>query len=250
MKVIHDDTNKQINFLDERFYLGSNDQYYPSVTTVLEVYPKGHGFMQWLKDIGNNADEVVKRASEQGTKVHNAIEQYLKGVQLDWQVDGVTRYTLEEWLMILKFVEFYETYKPEVIAVEVEMVSDDLKLGGTIDLVCKINGQVWLIDNKTSNAIHTSHELQLSAYAKMWNDTHPEATIDRVGIMWLKSLTRGEDKTGKKLQGKGWQVKEFDRNYKEAYQLFEHVRAIWDEENKNYAPKNVIYPSIIKSIYE
>ena len=28
--------------------------------------------------------------------------------------------------------------------------------------------------------------------------------IDRVGVLWLKSKSRGEDKSGKRLKGKNW----------------------------------------------
>ena len=244
MKIIHNEIDKQINFLDERFYQSENsDEFYPSVTTVLDVYPKGAGFIQWLKDLGNNADDVVKRAAESGSKVHNAIDQYLQGNTIEWQTKSNINYTLEEWLMILKFVEFFGTHKPKVIANELQLVSDKLKLGGTIDLVCMIGDKTWLIDYKTSNAIHTSYELQMAAYAVMWNEAYPNQKIDKTGVMWLKANTRGEDKTLKKIQGKGWQLKEFERNYLKAYKLFEHTRAIWDEENPTYTPKNKIYPS-------
>ena len=251
MKTFHNPENKQINFLDERFYTTDNVTFYPSVTTVLNVYPKGFGFDNWLKELGHNADEVLKRAGEQGSKVHDAIDRIIKGEQINWvyvDAEGYSKgfYTLDEWKMILRFVEFWETYKPVVIANEFNIVSVNYRLGGTLDLVCMINGERWLIDFKTSNGIHTSHELQLGAYAMMFNEKNPEMPIQRVGILWLKAATRGIDKTGKKMQGKGWQIKEADRHYTESFNLFCHVRAIWDEENPNYQPKNMTYPDSIK----
>ena len=247
MKTLYDPKHKQINFLDERFYTEDGLTFYPSVTTVLDVYPKGYGFQQWLKDLGHNADEVVKRAGETGSTVHNMIDLYLKAEKLSWvNESGTPIYKLDEWLMFLKFVEFFETVKPTVISNEEQLISHTMKVGGTIDLVCKINDEIWLIDYKTSNAIHTSYELQMSAYAMMWNEAYPKQTISRTGIVWLKSATRGADKTGKKIQGEGWQLKEFDRHYTEAYKLFRHTRAIWDEENPNYKPKNMVYASEIQ----
>lgn len=246
MKVFHDVEAEQINFLDERFYTVDGKIFYPSVTTVLDVYPKGYGFVQWLKDLGNNADEVLKRAGEQGSKVHDAIDQFLKGFTVSWvDLDGKPNYTLEEWQMILKFTDFWNTWNPEILANESKLVSEKLGLGGTIDIVCRINGEVWLIDFKTSNAIHTSYELQIAAYATMWNENN-EPKIDRTGIMWLKSQTRGADKTGKKIQGQGWIIKEFDRHYSEAFKIFNHCHAIWKEEHPTYTPKNMIYPDKIK----
>lgn len=113
MKIIHNNDIEQITFLDERFYLDDKTGLYqPAVTTILDVYPKGYGYTQWLKDLGSNADEVMKRAGEQGSKIHDAIDLYLNGTELKWTDGEKDNYTIDEWLMILKFVEFYKTYKP------------------------------------------------------------------------------------------------------------------------------------------
>lgn len=217
------------------------------MTTVLESWPKGYGFTQWLKDLGHNADEVVKRAGEQGSNVHNLIDLYIKGNEVSWvDASGNPKWTLDEWQMFLKFVEFWETHKPEVITNEESVVVTELSIGGTIDLVCRINGVVWLIDFKTSNAIHTSYELQIAAYATMWNIYKPDFKIERCGIMWLKSATRGADKKGEKIQGAGWCVKEFERHYSEAFKLFQYCQAIWNEEHPTYKPKNLVLPAVVK----
>ena len=48
------------------------------------------------------------------------------------------------------------------------------------------------------------------------------------------------------MQGKNWQLCEFDRHYSEGFTLYEHTRALWDEENPHPFPKNLIYPDKIK----
>ena len=76
MKTIHDKEENQITFLDERFYFNKKSgKWQASVTTQLQVYPKGFGFEQWLKDLGGNANEVLKRSQEQGSNIHDAIDQ-------------------------------------------------------------------------------------------------------------------------------------------------------------------------------
>jgi hypothetical protein len=52
--------------------------YYPSITHVLQAYPKGKHFEDWLKKVGNSAEWIVKKAAEEGTKVHEMIEDILK----------------------------------------------------------------------------------------------------------------------------------------------------------------------------
>jgi hypothetical protein len=243
--IFYNGDAKQINVLDERFYESQKNPgvFYPSVTTILEAYYKGYGYYEWLKQVGFNADEIMRKAGDQGTNVHNMIESYLKGNKVNWiKEDGSVNYTLEEWQMLCKFIEFFQREKPEILTIEFNIVSESMKYGGTIDMICRMRNQVWLIDHKTSNYIHKTHELQLSAYATAWNELNPNYKIDRCGILWLKASTRGEGK-GDVIQGVGWQLKEFDRPYLEAFKLFEHTQAIWNEENPNYKPKNLIYPS-------
>jgi predicted lipase len=148
--------------------------------------------------------------------------------------------------MLLRWKDFNDNFKPEMIANELTLVSDTLGVGGTIDNVSFIehNGErkLWLIDYKSSNMIHDIAEFQLSAYAEMWNEKNPEYQIDRCGILHLKAQTRGRDKTGKKIQGEKWQLYEFPRHYKEALVIFKHIKAIWDEVNPNPKPLNLTLP--------
>jgi hypothetical protein len=126
---------------------------------------------------------------------------------------------------------------------EFALCSDKLEFGGTVDFVGKIGKTVYLIDWKSSNAIHKTHELQVAAYALLWNEINSKYKIEKTAILWLNASTRGEDKQGKKIQGQGWQLKDdFGRTWKDAYKVFEHVHAVWKEENENYKPKNLIYP--------
>ena len=179
MKTIHNPEENQITFLDERFYFSKKTgNWYPSNTTILDIYPKGYGFYQWLKDVGNNADDVVKRAGEQGTHIHDAIEDFFAGKELKWKgKDGKENYTLNEWLMLLKFEEFYRTYKPKTIAVEEVLVSDELEFGTRVDYVCTIPmfpDDVWYIDWKSGKSIHKNDKIQGSACQKIWNSQKKE----------------------------------------------------------------------------
>jgi len=61
---------QQINFLDRRVYKRSEGVYYPSVTTILQYMPKAKFFETWLKDVGHNADLIMRKAGKEGTQVH------------------------------------------------------------------------------------------------------------------------------------------------------------------------------------
>lgn len=238
---IHEHLNR-IDVLDQRFYKVENE-YYPSVTTVLNAYPKGFWYDAWLKDVGRNADAIRNEAAEKGSNVHNAIESILLGREVRWITDGKQLFTLDEWSMICKFMEFHSKYLNDdnQIAAETQLFSKGMRLGGTCDLVTVINGETWLIDFKTSNGLYKTNELQLAVYKEMW-DEHNSPKIDRYGVLWLNAATRTE----KEFQGKGWQLKEFTKNHEHNLKLYGHTRALWDEENPNYKPKNLSYPNSFK----
>ena len=235
-------TLDKIQILDERFYTLDKETYYPSVTTILNAYPKGHYFNEWLKDNGQESNEILRKAGEQGTNVHNAIEDFLNGKELVWINDfGIESFTLKEWQMISKFMEFFKNVD-SVKQVEMQLFSEKHRVGGTLDFVCEINGETWLIDFKTSNGIYKTYELQLAIYKEVYEEMM-ETKIDRYGVLWLNANVRTDKPP---LQGIGWQVKEFTDFHNHNLNLYHHTRALWDEENPNYKPKNLEYRNSFK----
>jgi hypothetical protein len=232
-----DPTSKRVNINDNRFY-SRNENYYPSVTSILQFLPKGKFFETWLKDVGHNSDIIARKAADEGTQVHEAVEKYLMGEKIQWlDENGKSNYSLDVWKLILKFHDFWTTVKPILIESEIHLFSDEYKFAGTCDLVVEIEGERWLLDLKTSNSIHTAMDLQLAAYTQAWNETFEEK-IDKVGIIWLKSSKRKEGK----LQGKGWEIYEPSRSIEDNFKLFEHVHELFKLENPNPKPSQDSFP--------
>jgi hypothetical protein len=236
---------KQINFLDRRVYKRGEGVYYPSVTTILQYMPKNKFFESWLKDVGHNSNLIMRRAGKEGTQVHEAAEQLILGNEVAWMDDyGNAKYSQIVWEMILKFHDFWTTYKPELISAEEFVWSDEHKYAGTADIVCKIDGEIWLLDIKTSNSIHKSFDLQLSAYAKGMEESKGQK-IERTGIIWLKASCRGPSKQIGKIQGKGWkllQIDDIDKNF----ELFQMIYRLYSLENPNTEPIYNSYPTTLK----
>jgi hypothetical protein len=229
---ISDDAT-QITLPDSRYYR-RNGKYYPSVTYVLGYYPKGKFFENWLKQVGFSADYIVKKAAEEGTQVHELAEAYLNGEELNFLDDrGRPQYNPDVWQMFLRFVEFWETFKPTLIETEVHIFSDELKVAGTCDLIVEINGELWLLDLKTSNQIQTVYELQTAVYGQCYEECFGKK-IDRYGILWLKSSKRGPKKD--KMQGKGWEIVESSRTFEENIDIFKTVKRLFDLENPTHSP--------------
>jgi len=226
------DDHKQITLPDGRYYQ-RNGEYYPSVTYVLSCYPKGKFFEDWLKKVGYSADFIVKKASEEGTQVHEMIEDYLNGKELKFLEHGIPMYAPHVWQMFLRFVDFWEEYKPTLIEAEVHLFSDKLKIAGTCDMVCEINGELWVIDFKTSNHLQTTYDLQTAIYAKCFEECFNKK-VNRTGVLWLKSSKRGPKKD--KIQGKGWEMYESKRTQEENLEIYNSVRQLFNLENPNHKP--------------
>jgi ATP-dependent exoDNAse (exonuclease V) beta subunit len=233
----------QITLPDSRYYR-RNGNYYPSVTYVLSYYPKGKFFENWLKQVGFSADYIVKKAAEEGTQVHELAEEYLNGTELNFLDErGRPQYNPDVWQMFLRFVEFWETHKPTLIETEVHIFSDKLKVAGTCDLIVEINGELWLLDLKTSNQLQTVYELQTAVYGQCYEECFGKK-IDRYGILWLKSSKRGSKKD--KMQGKGWEVVESSRTFEENIDIFKTVKRLFDLENPTHSPVFTEFRTIAK----
>lgn len=236
--------SKQITLPDSRYYR-RNGKYYPSVTYVLGSYPKGKFFEDWLKKVGYGADYIVRKAADEGTQVHEMIEAYLNGEELRFLslIEEEPMYDPLVWQMFLKFVEWWEEYNPILLETEVHLFSDKLKVAGTCDLVCEIDGELWVVDFKTSNNIQTTHELQTAVYSQCYEECFGKKA-DRQGILWLKSK-RKKAVVGK-MQGKGWEIVEPKRSQEENIDIFTTVQKLFNLENPKHSPSFTEFKTIVK----
>lgn len=236
----------QITTNDSRFY-EDGEKTYPSVTYVLSYFPKGKHFEEWLKRVGYNADFIAKKAAGEGTLAHDLCEQYLLGKEINLMKDGSPQYDLHVWKMFLRFVDFWETHKPTLIETEVHLFSEELKVAGTCDCICEIDGELWVIDFKTSNHLQTTYDLQGAAYAQCYKECFGKEAA-RVGVLWLKSKSRGQDKSGKRLKGKNWELHESPRSQEENIDIYKSVKRIFDLENPKHKPATQSFKTTVKRI--
>lgn len=234
-------TKDRIEFLDSRFYQHANGNFYPSVTTILEAYPKSAAFYEWLKKMGEDSDEIRDEAGRKGSAVHQLAEDYDGGVEC-FLLDafGNAQYKEIEWAMFERYVEFREKYLYEMVASEVHYISPALGFAGTLDRVFLIEGKRTLVDIKTSNSLHNHYWLQMAAYKQLWDEVNPNEKIDEIRILWLNAKTRTEG-AGKSVQGIGWKLHEPDYGIDHYWKLFQSVYLTWQEEHRTTRPKNRSY---------
>lgn len=228
----------QITLNDARFYY-LNDKFVPSITTYLNAYPKGAEYFAWLKKVGEDADTIRDDAGKRGSHVHKMIEDYNEGLEVSLISEtGRLEFTLTEWAMFTRYVEFREKNRPEILGIEMQLIDLELNEAGTLDLLIVINGKRLIVDVKTSNAIYDSYWLQVAAYKRLFEKTSKQR-VDGVGILWLNAKTRTDGKAGA-VQGKGWQLLTKD-NIEEDLALFDCTKALWHHQNKNVMPNNISF---------
>jgi len=232
--------NNQITFTDARFYIDrETGEYYPSATTILEAYPKPFALLQWMKDVGNKSDEIRDAAGRRGSNVHYLTEQYDKGIECSLLGEnGQPLYSMEEWAMFERYVDFTLRFSPVHEMIEQQVLSPFYGFAGTIDRVTTINNKKYVLDIKTSNGIYNSYWLQTSAYQKALQREAGVVT-DGVAILWLNAKTRS---LGKKddVQGMGWQMVTKEDTAKD-FELFESVQKLWLAEHGSDKPKEFSY---------
>lgn len=160
--------------------------WYPSVTTVCSFLPKGAFFEKYLaeQESYEESKRILQEAADRGSRCHAASEVLDKGGSITYGSSGLTD---EEFELMTFYIAWHKKFKPEIFQdkIELRLVSDKFKLGGTADRVYRINGELVLFDLKTSkSAIFDSHNIQVSCYAAMYEELYKEK-IDKVAILRL-----------------------------------------------------------------
>ena len=194
--------------------------FYTSVTTMLSnQMPRNKMLEKWMVENFSSMEEhrvFLDEKADYGTFMHCEINRLLiaNEIDLDQMEERLEAFMSENnlgrecysWIPELKkdllsFAQFVFDKEVEPVAVEIVLSSDKLELAGALDLVCYLNfGKkrvLALVDNKSGRkGFHESHELQLHAYAEMWNEHFPEKPIEMV-FNWSPKDWRGETPTYK-----------------------------------------------------
>ena len=217
-----------------RWYPSSRKRevWYPSVTSILEYFPKGKRFEMYLanQESYESSQTILKAAGQRGTNVHKGTELLESGIVLLRE-----NYSLEEWQHLEGFVNWWKKYRPEKIAIEKSLVSDKLKTGGTVDRIYRIGEEIVLLDIKTSSAIHDNYWSQTATYAKLWEEKYPECPITNTAI--LRTAPRRKD---------GYEFAIHTRNeIEEDFKIFKSVQLLWNYLNPNAKPKIIEVPETL-----
>ena len=166
-----------------RFYpIPGADKYYPSVTSITS-FKNAAFFAGWRKQIGEEeANRITARATQRGTAFHSITEDYLTG-KLD-----LDSYLANNPLSVRMFQSAKPTLNRinNINCLETFLYSHYLGLAGRVDCIAEFDGELAVIDFKTSTKIKQEdyiehYYVQETAYAAMF--------LERTGIEVKKIVT-------------------------------------------------------------
>ena len=156
---------------------------------------------------GQDPTKVMEEAGAIGTLAHHLCEMHIRGEKPDL-VDYSAEQIEKAENAFLGYLEWEKMVKPKYEAIELVMVSEKYKVGGTADFLARINGTLVLGDFKTSKMVYSEHIVQLSAYREMYLENQPKAIIDSAMILKLDKVTGNFSHhfIGKSQLQWGWEV--------------------------------------------
>lgn len=126
------------------------------------------------------------KAANWGTLVHKAIERWIdtKVIPTSVEISGKNHLILPEHLAAINnFVAWATKEQAEFLHSEKKIYSKEWRLGGTVDFVCRIKGELYVGDLKTSSNIYEEYFLQTSCYAKMMIELGMYPYFDKMVIV-------------------------------------------------------------------
>ena len=138
----------------------------PGVTTILNVLAKP-ALVGWANRMGLQGIDTTKYVdskAEIGTIAHYLIECDLRGEKPDLSEYAPIQVSTAE-NSFLKWLDWKSAHVLELLKGEEQLVSEQFRYGGTIDIYCKLDGVLTLIDIKTSGSgIWPEMRHQVAAY--------------------------------------------------------------------------------------
>ena len=135
---------KTENIEGKRFYVTPKGNKYVSITSLLSNLSKD-SISQWRRRVGETeANKISRQASSRGTRVHNICESYIQN-----QV-GILEDALPDAIDMFKSIVPLLDRIDNIHVVEGALYSDDLGVAGRTDLIAEFDGNLAVIDYKTS----------------------------------------------------------------------------------------------------
>lgn len=146
----------------------------PGTTTIIGRFKESGGLLQWAFKQGQSGVsslyEKRDEAADIGTRAHSLIERHVNGEDLNTILKSET--SAEAVNAFQMYLKWENQTKLKLLSKyqEIQLVSPQYMFGGTPDAIGEIDGEVLLLDWKTSNGVYQDYLIQLAAYQHLVND--------------------------------------------------------------------------------
>ena len=150
-----------------RFYKVPSGKMYPSITSVTSFYNRDV-FINWRKKVGEEkANKITRESTFRGTKYHDVVEYYMR----NGTIDGLDMLPSTKFLFLSSKKNLDRI--DNIHALEKSLYSDYLGLAGRVDCIAEFDGELAVIDFKTSTKVKPekwieNYFVQETAYACMY----------------------------------------------------------------------------------
>lgn len=186
-KLVESTELKRVDVDGKRHYEIPGGGRYMSVTTALAPI-NAKAIQDWRKRVGaEEAAKIAGRASSRGTQVHSICENYLYN-KPDYLLNSKGKKFMPTHIEMFRQIQpFLDEHVDEVYGIETRMYSDELRLAGTCDCICRMHGVPAIVDFKTATkpkeeAKIINYFLQGAAYSIMVKERYNKL-ISNIGIV-------------------------------------------------------------------
>ena len=154
-------------------------------TTVIGRFKDSGGLLWWAFHQGEAAErgeinslyDKRDEAADSGTLAHSMVEARINGSIFEVP-SGTLETSLEQATQAFNsYLKWEKMTKLEIVEQEMSLVSEEYQFGGTPDAIGMVDGELCLVDWKTSNGVYPDYLLQLAAYKQLWEENHPDRPI-------------------------------------------------------------------------
>ena len=163
-----------------RLYNLPDGQWVPSITSVTSFYNR-QNFADWRKRVGiEEANKITRKATARGTDFHEAVELYMLNKEIEWDdFKPITKYMFHHATPYLDRIN-------NIHAIERTLYSEYLGLAGRVDCIAEYDGELAVIDFKTSTKIKPEKWLEKYFVQEMF---YASAYYELTGIPITKLIT-------------------------------------------------------------
>lgn len=174
---------QQINSPNGRTYKLDDGTIFNSVTTTLSCRGK-KGILEWIERVGSNEAEYKSRiAANRGSRFHDMCELYLKNrdpYTPNNNSHEIAKILFKKSIPVLDRID-------NIICTETRLYSKKMKLAGQVDCIAEFDGELSVIDFKTSNSLKDINYIQgyfaqATAYSLMFKELF-DFTIPNIVII-------------------------------------------------------------------